>query len=100
MKNLKKYKKWPLKREVLQRRLKKICSKIDSILSEEFTGKVLAEENGQKHYGEKFKDLFSKVGYIYDNNPVIEIICTGKLCGSSVGINFYIKDRKGLMMKC
>ena len=100
MKKLKKYKRWPRNREVLNLKLKKICKQIDAILLKDFPTEILEKPEGKDLYRLKFKELFSTIGYKYDSDPTINFGWSNSMCTGGLTINFYFKDREGFRMHC
>jgi len=98
---IKNYKRWPKGETDLHQRLKNICTYIDEILDEEFTGEVLSTEEGKVMYKEKFKELFLQTGYMYDNDPLIIFGYSHICCSvSGISIRIYIKNKDGNRIQC
>ena len=99
MKTIKGHKRWPNEKEVLQKRLKKICREIDSLLENDFPASVLSEDSCQALYRKKFTELFKLVNYPYDSAPFVDFEHRMHHLGG-INIIFKIKDKNGEVLLC
>ena len=97
---IKTYKRWPKDRDILQKRLEKICSQIHRFLSRDFPRVVLLDGYSQEEYKIIFTKIWKSLGYHWDLHPQINIEITGGIDCPSVVITFLIKHRDGTLMHC
>lgn len=93
---IKSYKRWPKREEVLLQRLKKINNQIDRFLSDKTPVEFLRTLNGKTFYKEEYTKLFDQTKYPFGKPKIYFKTRSGHVNG--INIIIYIKNRSGKLI--